>query len=286
MAEPRNADRDLPEAVVSATAAAPPSPDAVPAAPARWLNRPRVLGTIAGLTMTAMTCMLVPIGVVTAFRARRLYSALARLTAGAVLRLYGIRVIVKSERPFPRQQTIYISNHSSTLDLFVLAALGLPRCRFFLSGFLRKYVPLGVVAWMMGTFFTVPQDRPDERRRIFANAERVLRRTGESVYLSPEGGRITTGRIGHFNKGAFHLATALHAPIVPLYFEIPRAVDPGRGFDARPGTVTVHVLPTIDTRGWVLADLERNVASVRAVFVARSISRAGAESGAREAARG
>ena len=255
---------------MSAAAAAPSSSTTAPAAPARWLNRPRVLGTIAGLTVTAIVAfLLVPIGVVTAFRARRLYSAIARMTAGVILRLYGIRVIVKSARPFPRRQTIYISNHTSTLDLFVLAALGLPRCRFFLSGFVRKYIPLGAVAWMMGTFFTVPQDQPDERRRIFANAERVLRRTGDSVYLSPEGARITTGRIGHFNKGAFHLATALHAPIVPLYFEIPRAIDPGRGFDARAGPVTVHVLPAIETRDWVLADLDRNVAAVRAIFVAR-----------------
>lgn len=257
---------------MSATAAAPPASDRAPIATARWLSRPRVLGTIAGLTMTAVACLLAPLGIVTAFRARRLYAGIARVTAGAVLRLYGIRLIVMSARPFPRRQTIYISNHTSTLDLFVLAALGLPRCRFFLSGFLRKYIPLGVVAWMMGTFFTVPQDRPDERRRIFANAERVLRRTGESVYLSPEGARITSGEIGHFNKGAFHLATALHAPIVPLYFAIPRAIDPGRGFDARPGTVTVHVLPTIDTRDWTLTDLDRNVASVRAVFVARHLA--------------
>jgi 1-acyl-sn-glycerol-3-phosphate acyltransferase len=254
---------------VSATTAAPRSSSATPAPSPRWLSRPRVLGTIAGLTMTAIACLLVPIGISTAFRARRLYAVIARMTAGAILGLYGIRIVVKSPRPFPGRQTIYVSNHTSTLDLFVLAALGLPRCRFFLSGFVRKYIPLGIVAWMMGTFFTVPQDRPDERRRIFANAERVLRRTGESVYLSPEGGRITTGQIGHFNKGAFHLATALHAPIVPLYFEIPRTIDPGRGFDARPGTVTVHVLPTIDTRDWVLADLERHVAAVRAILVAR-----------------
>jgi putative phosphoserine phosphatase/1-acylglycerol-3-phosphate O-acyltransferase len=194
--------------------------------------------------------------------------------------LYGIRLVVVPHGRFPRRQTIYVSNHSSTLDVFVLVALGLPRSRFFLSGFLRrKYVPLGVIAWTLGTFFTVPQDRPDERRRIFANAERELRRTGESVYLSPEGQRITTGHIGHFNKGAFHLATALHVPIVPLYFEIPHAVDPGRGFDAKPGTVTVHVLPPIDTRHWVLEDLERNTEAVRAIVVAHHAAR-------REALRG
>ena len=67
-------------------------------------------------------------------------------------------------------EVVYVSNHSSTIDLFVLVALGLPNTRFFLSGFLQKLVPLGILAHLMGTFFTVPQDRPKERRRIFARA--------------------------------------------------------------------------------------------------------------------
>lgn len=259
---------------MSGTAVAPQRATSSSTPWSRWLNRPRVLGTIAGLSVSLIACAMVPLGVITFFRARRLYATIARATALGVLRLYGIRLAVVPQAPFPRQQTIYVSNHSSTLDLFILVALGLPRCRFFLSGFLRrKYIPLGVMAWMMGTFFTVPQDRPDERRRIFANAERELRRTGESVYLSPEGQRITTGHIGHFNKGAFHLATALRVPIVPLYFEIPPALDPGRGFDAKPGTVTIHVLPPIDTEDWELEDLERNTGAVRAIFVAHHAAR-------------
>jgi 1-acyl-sn-glycerol-3-phosphate acyltransferase len=235
----------------------------------RGVLRERLLGATAGVIISATALALLPIGLATAFRTRRLYSAVARLAAVAVLGLYGVRIQVRRYAPFPAGQAIYISNHTSTLDLFVLAALGLPNCRFFLSGFLRSFVPLGVIAWMMGTFFTVPQDRPDERRRIFARAARTLRVTGESVYLSPEGGRITSGEVGHFNKGAFHLATDLHAPIVPLYFEIPRDTDPGRGYDARPGVVRVEVLAPIDTRSWVLDDLRLNTARVRNLFVER-----------------
>ena len=41
--------------------------------------------------------------------------------------------------PRTASQVVYVSNHSSTLDLFVLVALGLPNTRFFLSGFLQKY---------------------------------------------------------------------------------------------------------------------------------------------------
>jgi 1-acyl-sn-glycerol-3-phosphate acyltransferase len=217
------------------------------------------------LSVTAL--LLIPIGAATAFRARRLYAWIASVLARAILRLYGIRVVVHADTPFPRTQTVYVSNHTSTLDLFLLVALHLPSTRFFLSGFLRKIPPLGIIATMMGTFFTVPQSRPAERTRIFERAARILRRTGESVYLSPEGGRITTGEIGHFNKGAFHLATDLQAPIVPMYFQIPASVDPGMGYDARPGVVHVHVLPAIDTREWTVEDLAANVARVRGLFV-------------------
>jgi 1-acyl-sn-glycerol-3-phosphate acyltransferase len=226
-----------------------------------------LLAIATGVLMTIVAALLLPVGALTLFRARKLYASVVRKLSLIILWLYGVKLQVHQRQPFPRAQTIYISNHTSTLDLFVLVALGLPNCRFFLSGFLRKVVPLGMISWMLGTFFTVPQDRPAQRARIFQNAERTLRSTRESVYLSPEGGRITTGGIGQFNKGAFHLATNLQVPIVPLYIAIPSQVDPQRGYDARPGTVHVYVLPAIDTRGWRLADLHANKDRVRDLFV-------------------
>ena len=222
---------------------------------------------VSVLLITVMSVVVLAVALLTLMRARPLYSALARILARAILRVYGVRVQLLTATPFPRTQTVYVSNHTSTLDLFVLVALGLPNCRFFLSGFLRKFVPLGVIAWAMGTFFTVPQDQPDERRRIFKRAADTLKRTGESVYLSPEGARITTGEIGHFNKGAFHMATDLGVPIVPLYFHIPRTIDPGVGYSAGRGTVTIHVLPPIDTRGWTVEEVSINKDKVRDTFV-------------------
>ena len=240
--------------------------DSVPGREPR-VFRARALAVSAGLMICAGAAFMVPLGIVTAFRARRLYAACATGISRAVLRLYGVRMQIHGAPPWPSGQTIYVSNHTSTLDIFILVALGLPNTRFFLSGFLRKIVPLGVISTMMGTFFTVPQSNPAERARIFARAGRALKRTRESVYLSPEGERITTGTVGHFNKGAFHLATDLHAPIVPMFLYIPPEVDPKRGLDARPGTVHVYVLPAVDTRAWVLADLLRNKEHVRDLLV-------------------
>jgi 1-acyl-sn-glycerol-3-phosphate acyltransferase len=235
------------------------------------MSRARVrvvaLATASGLLMSIAAALMLPVGAITLLRARRLYAGIATVLCRAILALYGVRIRLHNDRGFPRTQAVYISNHTSTLDLFILVALGLPNCRFFLSGFLRKLVPLGIISWMMGTFFTVPQTFPEERRRIFTRAGEALKRTGESVYLSPEGGRITDGMIGHFNKGAFHLATVLRAPIVPMYFHIPPGIDPGRGLDARPGTVDIYVLPPIHTTEWSEADVAENKERVREVFV-------------------
>lgn len=222
--------------------------------------------TMVILSLGAAAMLIV--AMLTLFRARRFYTEVAARALGrTVLWMWGIRMLVHQVEPFPETQTVYISNHTSTIDLFVLISLGLPNARFFLSGFLRKLIPLGVIGYLTGTFWTYPQTESGKRVRCFQHADRTLKRSGESVYLSPEGERVTTGLIGPFNKGAFHLATSLQAPIVPLYIRIPRAIDPGKGFDAKRGTVHVHVKPAIDTRDWRLEDLERNRDRARALFL-------------------
>lgn len=232
-----------------------------------WCRLVCVLAAVFAV-MTVATVIMLLAGLCTLFLARRFYTeVLARNLGRIVLWLCGVRLVVHHEGPLPAGQVVYVSNHTSTLDCFVLIALGLPNARFFLSGFLRKNPLICIMGYLTGTIWTVPQTRPDKRRQIFQRAERILRRTGESVYLSPEGERIRTGEIGHFNKGAFHLATNLHAPLVPFYIAIPPETDPGLGVDVRPGTVHVSFQPPIRTDDWRLEDLERNRSAVRDFFV-------------------
>jgi 1-acyl-sn-glycerol-3-phosphate acyltransferase len=227
----------------------------------------RVAASLAVMTVGSVVMLVCALA--TGFCAPRFYrERVGARIGGAILRIWGIEYRVHGTPAPPEVQTVYVSNHTSSLDMFVLIALALPNTRFFLSGFLRKILPLGLIGYLIGIFWTVPQEYPERRRRIFERAERILRRSGESVYLSPEGQRITTGEIGHFNKGSFHLATALGAPIVPMYLFIPRASNPGKGLDARPGTVHVHFRPPVDTRAWRVEDLDRNRDRMRELYVA------------------
>lgn len=232
------------------------------------MNWKLVLRLAAGMTLlTAGATVMLVAAVLTLFQARRLYSEWIGTPMGkAMLKLWGIRYVVHDRAHAPTGQVVYVSNHTSTIDMFVLIALGLPNTRFFLSGYLRKLVPLGVIGYLIGIFWTVDQVYTERRKRIFERAARTLKRTGESVYLSPEGERITTGSMGPFNKGAFHMATDLRAPIVPLFISIPRAIDPGKGLNAQPGEVHVHFLPAIDTSGWRVEQVPANRDRVHAMF--------------------
>ena len=220
------------------------------------------------LVMMFGALVMLLVAVATLFMARRFYAEVIGKWLGAsILKLWGVSYRVHRNGPPTQQQVVYISNHPSTIDIFLLIALGLPRTRFFLGGFLQKMLPIGIIGYLIRIFWTVPQEFPEKRRRIFQRADRILRRTGDSVYLSPEGMRVTTGEIGHFNKGSFHLATSLGAPIVPLYFEIPAVTNPGMGYNARPGTIDVWFLPPIETARWKVDDVERNRDRVHELYL-------------------
>jgi 1-acyl-sn-glycerol-3-phosphate acyltransferase len=215
------------------------------------------LGSLAMLAAAAVTLGL----------ARRFYSeVIGRWIGISVLGMSGVRYRRHGVSAPASVQTVYISNHTSTIDVFLLIALALPRTRFFMSGFLRKVAPIGIIGTLIGIFWTVPQEFPERRREIFKRADRVLRDTGDSVYLSPEGMRVVSGEIGAFNKGAFHLATSLGVQIVPIFIAIPSATNPGMGYDAKPGMTDVYFLPPIDTSAWTLDQLDRNRDSVRDLF--------------------
>jgi len=208
------------------------------------------------------------VAVVTVFSARRVYAEIIGSRLGRlVLRIWGIRLVLNGEIPRVNRQVVYISNHTSTLDLFVLIGLGLPNTRFFLSGFLRKIIPIGIMGYLMGNFYTCPQSQPEKRRKIFKDASRVLEKTGESVYLSPEGERVTTGEIGHFNKGSFHLAMELKAPIVPIYIQIPKEMNFGKEWNATPGVINVFFEQPLFPGSWELSELEDYRDSVRKIYV-------------------
>ena len=192
----------------------------------------------------------------TGFRARKLCAnTILPVFAKSCLSLMDIKFVVHGRENIPSGQAVYISNHPSFLDLFLMASLKLPNLRSFLSEDVLKYIPIAVIGKALGYFFTPDQTDRNRRVECFQNAASVLRETGDSIFVTPQGER-RGHEIGHFNKGAFHLAMDLRAPLVPIFIETPKSMNPGMDITAIPGTVHIYIDPPVDTSTWTIEGLD------------------------------
>lgn len=238
----------------------------------------RIRGFLAATASLLFMSAVAPVFVLARVLLGRRFCAerLGPWAARVILGFFSISVEASFSGPLPDRRVVYVSNHSSAVDILALLQLGLPRTRFFMKRGAWVVPPLAIIAMCVGTFFTVPQKYRDKRHRLFARACDKLARTRDAVYLSPEGTRVTTGGVGPFNKGAFHLAAELRVPIVPLYIEVPRADNTGKSWLMRKTVVTVHQLPDIDTSTFRPETARKHADDMRRVYQAFEVNLAAA----------
>ncbi len=138
------------------------------------------------------------------------------------------------------------ANHSSPLDIAAILATH-PSARFVAGADLFK-IPL--LASAMRAVGTVPVDRK-------SGAGRLEVPEGDHGVLTvfPEGAIAPRGRRLPFHRGAFALAIATGAEVVPVAIHhSARSLPPQAALGVRPGTVVVEYLPAISTRGLESAD--------------------------------
>jgi 1-acyl-sn-glycerol-3-phosphate acyltransferase len=227
--------------------------------------RTAFLTTTTFLTLTVGMILLVLASILTAGQAQNfIIHTFSRGIGHLVLFFAGIKVVFDGA-PINRP-AIYISNHSSTLDIFLIIAMGLPKVRY-VAKYELLYNPLfAVMGGLTGQIFIKRQ--VSERAVATLNrAYKKIRRQGLSLYVAPEGTRQETGKIGHFKKGAFRMAIDLQYPIVPIHFAGAHRLCPGKTLKVKPGTVTIRFYPPIDTSAWTLENLDEQIAKIRGDYV-------------------
>ena len=85
--------------------------------------------------------------------------------------------------------------------------------------------------------------------------------------IAPEGTRSPTPRLVPLYAGAFRLALASGAPIVPIVFHNALDALPKHGRIVRPATIEVVVHPPISTETWTSAGLEREIDRIHKLYV-------------------
>jgi 1-acyl-sn-glycerol-3-phosphate acyltransferase len=157
---------------------------------------------------------------------------------------------------------IYTINHSSTLDLVTMIALGLPHIRFVAKWELQYNPLFFIVGRLTGQVF-IQRKKSEEAIKKLQNTYDRLKRDTLSIMVAPEGSRKHPGIIGPFKKGAFHMAIDLGFPIVPIYFDGNQQLSLGGSLLSKSGTVEAHIHPPIDTSGWKKETIEEHIKEVR-----------------------
>lgn len=187
---------------------------------------------------------------------------IAPLIAKPALYVIGIDFSVKVHDPEITFPAVFIINHSSTLDLLTILALGLPRVRFVAKWELQYNPLFFLLGRLTGQVFIKRQQSEKAVETLQKAYERIKRRK-LSVLLAPEGSRKHPGIIGPFKKGPFRMAMDLNYPIVPVYFDGNRDLSKGGSLLAKSGKAVAHIHPPIDTTGWTLENLEQHMDEVR-----------------------
>lgn len=189
----------------------------------------------------------------------------ARVTS----RLLGLSWQVRGTENAPKDRgCVVLLNHQSAIDMFVLAYLWprLSNCAVVSKKEVLYLGPFGLATWLWGTIF-IDRLNPERARNTVDKTARAMKEQKKKLLMFPEGTRSNGTELLPFKKGAFHVAIAAQAPLLPVVVSRYYFLDSKKKiFDH--GRSIISILPPIETTGMSRDDLETLVEKTRAVMQA------------------
>ncbi|WP_437581822.1 lysophospholipid acyltransferase family protein [Sorangium sp. So ce887] len=195
---------------------------------------------------------------------QRMHDRLSVIWARGALWLVGVRVEAEGAlHARPGERYVIAANHQSTLDILALLVVLQGRTPFrFLAK--RALFRVPVLGWGMRLYGHTPVDR--RARGAVADlgaAQRNLMQRWSTVFF-PEGTRSATGGLLPFRLGAFRVAAAAGARVLPVTLVDAGALQPKSRYAAAPGVLRVVVHPPLDPPGPSLEELRASMEACRA----------------------
>ncbi|HEU4700288.1 MAG TPA: lysophospholipid acyltransferase family protein [Gemmatimonadales bacterium] len=225
------------------------------------MRRLRYLATLVGATAVQGTRVIVAAARGVRQTSGGVYDDAPRRWGRELLDALGIVPEVEGlDRLPPGQPCVYVSNHVSYADVWVLLAVVPGSVRFVAKKELLR-IPLFAQALRQGGQIVI--DRRHLKSAFGAyDAAAAAIRAGMSAIVFVEGTRSSDGALLPFKKGPFVLAIAAQVPVVPVYVEGTREVLPRGRLVARQHPVRVRFGAPIPTAG--LGYEDRDALSARA----------------------
>ena len=189
-----------------------------------------------------------------------------KIIGPAVSRLVGAKIInPDSKKLNASAPAIFVTNHTSALDVFV----GMALCPYGGCGVGKKEILkipfFGQAYWLAGHLLI---DRSNNAKAIasMAKLSDFVKSKNLSIWIWPEGTRSMDGKLIPFKKGFVHLALETGLPVVPVMLHGAHEVWPAKTMQFYPGNVEVEVLDPIETDKWSKDTVDNHVEHVKAIM--------------------
>lgn len=186
------------------------------------------------------------------WRAWRIYAGnvYGKVVGRTVFTAAGIRPVIEHrERVRSSMPALFVSNHASTIDMWI----GMWLCPLGGVGVAKRELvrlPFFGQALLLSGHLLLDRGHRDRAMASMERARRVVERHQLSVWMYPEGTRSRDGRLQPLKRGFVHLAIATRLPVVPIVVHDADLRWPPRSFRACPGQLRIDVLEPIDTSAW------------------------------------
>ena len=190
-----------------------------------------------------------------------------------VLSILGVRL--KNLVDQTDEHVIYMFNHNSFLDIFLIPALGLRDTRFIISEATQKIFPLHMCNLGIDVLYIPTKEDPVRRAKFFERVTRELSSRKYKVITSPEGQHTFIHDLAPFNDGVFNMCVNSKTPIRCLFVDIPREANPLEGLEMKSCEVVIDSRELLDTSGWSPEDVSVKKEAVRELFLTHSRERYG-----------
>ena len=173
---------------------------------------------------------------------------LGRLFSRPIFKILGIKIEMEGRELFGRHHPcLYIANHQTNLDLFIIASIMPPHSVSLGKTAIARIPIFGLIYYFAGNILI---DRVSKRNALSAMkkvADQIIKKN-VSVFLFPEGTRSRGKGLLPFKNGAFNIAHRIERPLVPVvvssYAQKKFALNRWRA-----GTIYIKVLDAIHTEG-------------------------------------
>lgn len=145
----------------------------------------------------------------------------------------------------PRQSYVFVANHQSAFDIFLVYGFLNQNVKWMQKQSLRKIPFVGFASEKAGHVFVDHSTLKTRADSIKKAKEQIV--NGVSMVIFPEGARSWTGKLGRFKRGAYYVAHDMKLPVVPLTINGAYDVLRRDGFRLRPGRMELVIHRPIPT---------------------------------------